>query len=172
MCFTLIPVCKLWKSAAKKQWKKISEIIYLESELYKKFPYNKRENTPVISSKDAQRIVKCAAPFVNTLRATASVLDDYQYVIFGPFLYRVNDFDPKATLTLLAKNATKITELKFDDQPEPKLFQQLFQKNEIKKITFENHDALKDYNLINKVEELNVRFKDPKIRSFSGVCII
>lgn len=137
--------------------------------MYKKFKYNERENTPVISSQDAKRIVKCAAPFVKTLSATTQFFDEDQYVIFGSFLYRVKNFDPKMTLMLLAENATKITELIFDNQPELKLFRQLIKNNEIKKIMFENYGALTEYNLVDQVEELNVRFNGPHFKSFSGV---
>lgn len=93
-----------------------------------------KNNAPVISTKDLKRIAYHAAPFVNILIAsTRSIVGD-QFVLFGPFLYKVVDFNDAAILNLLAENATNISEICFDYPPKPETLNLLIERNKVEKV--------------------------------------
>lgn len=167
-----ISVCQLWKAAATKHWRNITEINDLEYDLNTKSESSARIDAPVISAKDAERITKCAAPFVKVLRAFTCVNKKEPWIMFGSFLYRVRDFDPDAILVLLAQNATKITEIVFDKPPKTELLKQLLNTNNVTTIQFYDcRDFYKDVPTEN-IEKLVVRFNSREIKSFAGVSII
>lgn len=95
-----ILVCQLWKSAASKQWRKLSRITLYNPAI------PPGTNAPVISQTDLNRIIKCAAPFVSVLNQNYIMIQAKSYetpiVTFGPFSYKVPDFNLRATFLLLA----------------------------------------------------------------------
>lgn len=139
--------------------------------------YYDQDKIPIISEKDAKRIVRCAAPFVKALIAGECISKKEQEVLFGRFLYKVKGFDPNATLLLLAKNAKNITEIQIYDTPKKltplsKLFQLLINANRVKRINFKTYDNFYNNFPTEGIEELQVRFSSRAIPTFEGVSII
>lgn len=170
--FVYISVCRLWKTAASKQWRKITEINYLSRDLYdRKLILGDVNKATVISMKDAEKIVHFAAPFVKVLNGSRSFYGN-QLIMFGPFFYKVSGFNGNTIIKLLAQNATGITEIYFDKPPESELLNLLAKTNVIKKVKF---DYCKDFyktSSTDDIEELHVYFSDTEdIQSFSGVSI-
>lgn len=155
-----------------KQWKKITEIIYLEDELEKE-KKRSRENAPLITAKDAEKIIRCAAPFVQSLRSTYSESNGKQkFIMFGPYWFKVEGLKTYQTIKLLAQKATKITELRCDRAPRVELLQLLFENNKIKKLRVIECTAFYTNIPTEEIEDLDVRFIDRgDFRSFQGVGI-
>lgn len=154
-----------------KQWKKITEISYLEDELdIKKKRLRKQTCVPVIDSLDAYKIVLGAAPFVKVLRAMSSDYKDCPYVLFGTFWYRVEFLETDTVLTLLARKSTEITELCFDFTPNVELLGLLFKNNKIKKVQNVRSETFHQNIPTETIEDLDIQFvNSEKFRSFKGV---
>lgn len=101
-----ILVCRLWKSAASKQWSKITQVHYIH-ESYTSKVYR------AISAKDAWSIANCAASFVESLTVRVFPSSHLVRLKFGTFFYEVTDVLPFAILKLLAQKATDITDINF-----------------------------------------------------------
>lgn len=165
-----ISVCKLWKSAASKQWRKVSEI-----DLNGQFCVPQDTNAPVISQTDVNRIAKCAASSVKVLTTCSEAFGNFGYKPthkiwkFGPFMYKVRKFNAQETLLMVAQNATNITEIYFKHKPEPELFQLFINMNKIKVVEFETSHPFYDDVPTNEIEELKLSCSRPGIKSFEGV---
>lgn len=174
-------VCQLWKTATSDHWAKIDKIDYSRY-CYKKVNFvndDDRRKVKIISRKDAERIVKCAAPFVKALTTREHVLEAEQEVLFGRFLYKVIGFDSNAILLLLAQYAKDIAEIEIFDMPLSSTphteLSQLLNANSVKKINFGNCNGF--YHDIRRIptdgiEELQICFSDMAIPTLEGVSII
>lgn len=181
----IFSVCQLWKSAASKQWGKITEIIYDEFDVKKKLNYQFLKNVPVISAEDAQKILLYAAPFVKTLSASVRTSEKKAPIMFGSFVYEILDFNSDAVLKLLAENTTNITKIRFDRQPNLELLKLLIGGNTIKTVELrQSYSFYKDVPT-DEIEELKVRFNggidwdnmmrpplNQDVQTFAGVSII
>lgn len=137
--------------------------------------YEEGLKAQLISAEDAERIVKCAAPFVKTLAANihfipSSYTQSKPLVMFGPFFYKVDDFNSDIILKPLAKNATKITKMIFDKEPKIELLKALFSTNNIKTIKFDECGAFYEHVRTDFVEEMRAIFYN-EVKSFEGVSI-
>lgn len=167
--FIFVTVCKLWKRAASKQWKKIREINYLNEELNEILKPGDEVNAELIPTEDATKIAYFAAPFVRILKGTRFFIEYNKLVMFGPFLYKVMGFNDDVIVNLLAKNATGLTEFHFDKEPIP-LIGKLFETNKIKKVMVTDSDDFYRFIKSDDVEDLTLHFADSnQIESFEGV---
>lgn len=84
------------------------------------------------------RIVKCAALFVRISDTSFRKLelDKNQHIQFGPFVYKVIDFNPEKVLKLFAEHADKLIYFESYKAPEPKLLQRLINGEKNKKFKF------------------------------------
>lgn len=171
-----ILVCQLWRRAALDQWKQITEINYLPSDLKSKLKPDERNHAPFISEKEAKKMVQYAAPFVNVLGVSPFYYLSSGFsncsVKFGRFVYNVRHFDTYRTLWLLADITTNITELHFDYLPERRYLKLLFKNNNIKTMKCKKQtNFYKDFSTYG-IEELGLFFKnDENLYSFEGVSI-
>lgn len=134
---TYVPVCQLWKRAVEKQWRKITEINYLDVDLRNKAWKTLRENdVPVISANEAKKILHYAAPFVKILIGTGQFDEMEKLVQFGTFLCKVSGINSDAMLNPLVQRASKITEIHFDRPPQEPILAALFDANIIRKVEF------------------------------------
>lgn len=172
VCFIFILVCKLWKEAASKQWRKITEISYhddLETELREKSGHD-RIHVGEISAKTAEKIMHHTAPFVEVL--SASVLDDPEKLFsFGPFVYNVKDHKADATLKLLAANATNLKEVLFSSSDTTDLFKFFIGVNKVNKYTFDYGSNFYEDVPTDTIEELTMSEDPRNMNSFEGVSI-
>lgn len=124
----------------------------------------------MISARDAEKIVRCAAPFIKILIGEAYFTGKEKSVMFGPFLYKVKGFKPDMVLKILAQKATTITEICFDQPPRAPLLKSLFDTNNISKVRFEECDSFYKNVPTDKIEELDVQFSGSKnIKPWTGV---
>lgn len=162
-------MCQLWRQAALRHWKKITEINYLDS----KYKPRINRKVPVITPEDGRRVLLHAAEFIETVRATCNCSQRDQDVLFGKYLYTVDFFDLKNTLKLLAKHATEITELEFDETPDVRLLKPLLETNKIKKFKVKKCSEFYRYVQTDTIEELDVYFEnlDFRFAPYKGVGI-
>lgn len=158
---TFISVCQLWKITVGRQWKRVTEIIYLDDNLEEGKNRNKKK-APVITSQIADEIVVRAAPFIKVLRGSTLCRKNWRKcVLFGTFWYSVDGFSSDNTLKLLAENATVIREIVFNKLPEAELVTPFFIANKIEKIQFTKPVNNFFYENVptEQVKEMNAIFK-------------
>lgn len=149
-----------------KQWKKITEITYPGS-----FKFRNEEPAPVISAKDAKKIMLRSVDFCKALKVHLWNMNGSFEITFGPFQYKLQDVTIEHTLQFLAEHATEITEIEFCKQPKTELLQLLFAKNEIKRVEiWESKDFWKDVST-DGIEHLDFALNnsDVNLKSFEGV---
>lgn len=170
--FVRISVCRLWKETTKRNWRTIFGINWISA--CKMIGTCHENQTEVISSTDAAKIVLNAAPFVKILIAQSPNDQTHEHVLFGNYCYTVKNFKIETILELLAKRATEMVEIHFDEPPSAALVKQLLNKNKITKISFDDDDS-RWYQQIptHGFEELNLTFEmvTEDLLSFEGVSI-
>lgn len=89
-----------------RHWKKINQIVSLERHLKKT---ENRENAQLIQAKDAEKIALRAVPFVTVLSMNIDPETPKKIteVMFGSYLYKVDNFDSERMLNLLGTKAKK-----------------------------------------------------------------
>lgn len=171
-CYLIyVLVCKLWKEAASKQWRKITEIDYhfkldITFNQYLEDNNTDRESLhlPVISGKTAEKIMRQAAPFVE--RFAVSPYDGPEKLyLFGQYLYSVRVSDGDATLKLVAEHATNLTEVVFSHPPKTELLKFFFNVNKVKKFTFEEDSFFYKECPTDRIEKMKIKLID--IRGFT-----
>lgn len=171
MCVLFVQVCKLWKTAASKQWENITEIKYLAHKTCFQEENNIDLAPKVIPVDVVEKIVFFAAPFVRALFAI-SYDEKVTYIQFGSFLYQVEYFNPENFLAILAENSTEICKVFFGSNvPEVESVKPLFEINKVKKITFFNSDY---YTTVptDGIEDVDAKFFNvDDFKSFKGVSI-
>lgn len=162
-------MCKLWNLAASREWKKIKEISYLDSALNNQVTESDQDAALVISAKCAEEIASCVAPFVEVLNASVVSSKKTRIVMFGPLVFRVMAFNSEAILKILIKNATKLTEIRFDNQPRTEIVKRLFERNKIRKVTIQECGDFYKYIQTHRITELDIGIRNTNLKSFENV---
>lgn len=161
----------MWEESARNEWRKITEINYLDVDIKKKV-LDDLQHVPVISAKDAVRIIHYTAPSVKIITGEAYFRGKEKLIMFGQFLYKVQGFKTDMILKLLTQKATKITEITFDRPPRAPLLTLLFNANNIRKVEFRELEPFYEHVPTNKIEELVVCVQGIKnVKSCEGVSI-
>lgn len=144
---------------------KITEVVYSDH-------FNNEKSNQAILAKDVDKMFCYAGPYIEKLLVKPVERKRDTILSLGPFSYKVKT-KTETTLKMLAKYATKITDIEFSSAAETEILELLFNKNNIKKVDCGSSYAFYEYVSTESVEELSICFDDPDdVESFEGVRII
>lgn len=152
--FFTITVCKFWKMAVEKQWKKITEIGFAS-------PIDFQSKIPlaVASAEDAKKIIQHSVEFCDVLKVGAARMK--LAIRFGPFRYKLENATFDDMLQFMAENITDITAIEFFEPPKTELMQLFFKQNKIKRVSVERcSDFGRDFPT-DGIEKMDISFENP-----------
>lgn len=131
-----------------------------------------KKNHQAIFAKDVAKMFYYAGPYIEKLLVRSVENNEDKILELGPFSYKV-ETETDTTLKMLAKYATKITDIDIESSPETETWELLFDRNNIKKVACYDSYAFYEDVSTEAVEDLLIAFYDPDdVESFEGVSII